>query len=610
MTQRAQVTERSGARAGWLWRTENLLAPLALALLVAVPLGEALLRKGFHAGIPGSAAISQHLVLWVCMLGAMLAAREGKLLTLFEFASFGSPAMQRVCRSAGHFGAAVISGVLAVASALFVNSERGAGGTLAFGIPLWMAQSIMPLGFAAIALRLLWRAPRRVVMLAAAAKLLGMAVVLTLLADHGDLLFWLAAAALAAVAACGAPIFAVLGGAGLLLFWHADIPIAAVALDHYRMVVNPSLPAIPLFTLAGFALASGNAPARLTQLFQALFGHFRGGVAIASVVVGAFFTALTGGSGVTILALGGVLLPLLVKARYAESDAVGLVTVSGSLGTLLAPCLPLILYAIVAQVPIGRMFAGAALPAVLMIALVAIWGARRDPRQTSVLQPFRWPRAWQAIRAAKWELGLPVVVFAALFGGFATPVEAAALTALYALFVECCIHRGIRNPARLLAVMGECGALVGGVLLILGVALGITNYCVDGQWPDRIADWAVNAIHAKWLFLLLLNLLLLLAGCVMEIWAAIVVLPPLLLPIGTAFGIDPLHLGVIFLANLELGYLTPLVGINLFYASARFDKPVMQVCRDVLPIWPVLVAGVLIVTYVPWLTTALPGWLG
>jgi len=590
----------------WWRRAEDALVAAALALLVLVPVGEALLRKVFHTGLAGSAAISQHLVLWICMLGAMLAAREGRLLTLFEFASFGGSTLQRICRGIGHFGAAVISGVLAVASALFVHTERAAGSMLAFGIPLWVAQSMMPLGFAAIALRLLWRAPRRVVMLASAAKLLGALCVLVLIAGRADMLLWLAAGLLAIVAACGAPIFAVLGGAGLLLFWHADIPIAAVALDHYRMVVNPSLPAIPLFTLAGFALASGKAPARLTELFQALFGHFRGGVAIASVVVGAFFTALTGGSGVTILALGGVLLPLLVKARYPEGDAVGLVTVSGSLGTLLAPCLPLILYAIVAQIPIGRMFAGAALPALLMIGLVAIWGARRDSRPADDLKPFDRRRAWQAIRLAKWELALPLVVFLALFGGFATPVEAAALTALYALVVECFVHRGIRGIPRLVAVMGECGALVGGVLLILGVALGLTNYFVDGQWPDRVADWAVLSIHSKWLFLLLLNALLLLAGCVMEIWAAIVVLPPLLLPIGTAFGIDPLHLGVIFLANLELGYLTPLVGVNLFYASARFNKPVLEVCRNVLPIWPVLVAGVLIVTYLPWLSTALP----
>jgi tripartite ATP-independent transporter DctM subunit len=255
------------------------------------------------------------------------------------------------------------------------------------------------------------------------------------------------------------------------------------------------------------------------------------------------------------------------------------------------------------------MFLAATLPALLMIAAVAAWGMLRDRQRATNRQRFDRQRAWRAIRAAKWELALPLVVFAGLFGGFATPVEAAAMTALYVLVVECCIHRSLLQLSRLRRVFSDCGALVGGVLLILGVALGLTNYVIDGEWPARAADWAVATIESPLLFLLLLNLLLLVAGCLMEIWAAIVVLPPLLLPIGLAFGIDPLHLGVIFLANLELGYLTPPVGVNLFYASARFDKPVLEICRDVRPLWPVLVAGVLAITYLPWLSTWLPGLL-
>jgi tripartite ATP-independent transporter DctM subunit len=366
---------------------------------------------------------------------------------------------------------------------------------------------------------------------------------------------------------------------------------------------------VPLFTLAGFTLAAGRAPQRLTRLFQALFGHFRGGVAIAAVVVGALFTALTGGSGVTILALGGVLFPLLVRARYPEGNAVGLVTVSGSLGTLLAPCLPLILYAIVARVEIVRMFLGACLPALLMIAAVAVWGARRDRRAAAALPRFSAARAWQALCLAKWDVALPVVIFLSLFGGFATPVEAAALTAFYVVAVERFVHGSLRHWRELAAVFSDCGALVGGVLLILGVALGLTNYLVDAEWPSRATEWATQSIHSRALFLLTLNGLLLLAGCLMEIWSAIVVLPPLLVPTALAFGVDPVHLGVIFLANLELGYLTPLVGINLFYASARFDKPVLEVCRDVLPLLPILVASVLAITYLPWLSTALPALL-
>ena len=582
----------------------DLLLTLVLLLLVALPLTEAALRLLAHTGIPGSPALVQHLTLIATMLGAAVAARDGKLLKLFELAAFAPEGIRSLCRAVSAAGAAFASLVLAWASAQLVASERAAGGILGLGIPLWIVESVMPLGFAAIALWMLRRAAAP-----PGHRIVGALVVAALCASapfwstHPAPLFVPGLALLAATALAGAPIFAVLGGLALLLFWHAGTPLAAAALEHYRMVVNPSLPAIPLFTLAGFLMAAGDAPRRLTFLFRALFGHFRGGVAIASVVVGAFFTALTGGSGVTILALGGVLLPLLVGARYPRRDAIGLVTVSGSLGTLLAPCLPLILYAIVARVEISRMFLGAALPALLTIAAVSIWGASRDRRPASRLRAFDARRAWAAIRVAKWDLGLPLVVFASLFGGIATPVEAAALTAVYVLLVEVGVHRSLRNWTRLTRVLSDCGALVGGVLLILGVALGLTNYLVDAEWPSRATDWVTGSIHSRWLFLLALNALLVLVGCVMEIWSAIVVLPPLIVPIGLAFGVNPVHLGVIFLANLELGYLTPLVGINLFYASARFDRPVLEVCRDVLPLLPILIAGVLAITYLPWLST-------
>jgi tripartite ATP-independent transporter DctM subunit len=591
-------------------RAEDSLLGAALLLLVGLPLAEALLRRLARTGIPGSPALVQHLTLIVTMLGAALAAREGKLLTLFELAALATPRLRALCRAVGGLGAALVALLLVAASAQLIASEREAGGVLAFGIPVWLVQCCMPVGFALLAVRLWARAAAsgraRAATLVLLLAVLGSAPAW---AAHADFWFLPGAVLLALSALAGAPIFAILGGAALLLFWREGTPLAAVALEHYRMVVNPSLPAIPLFTLAGFALAAGRAPARLTRLFRALFGHVRGGVAIATVVVGAFFTALTGGSGVTILALGGVLLPLLVAARYPEKDAVGLVTVSGSLGTLLAPCLPLVLYAIVARVDIAHMFSGAALPALLMIAAVALWGARRDRRAAAALRPFSARRAWHAVRIAKWDLGLPLVVFLGLFGGFATPVEAAALTALYVLAVERLAHGGLRTWGSLSAVLRECGALVGGVLLILGVALALTNYLVEAEWPSRATDWALQTIHSRWLFLLALNALLLIVGCLMEIWSAIVVLPPLIVPIGLAFGIDPVHLGVIFLANLELGYLTPLVGINLFYASARFNKPVLEVCRDVLPLWPILIAGVLAITYLPFLSTWLPGLL-
>jgi C4-dicarboxylate transporter, DctM subunit len=594
------------ALAGALRRAENLLLTLALAALVALPLAEALLRKLLHAGVPASAQLVQHLTLVITMLGAAAAARDGRLLTLFEFASLAGPRVRALCRPLGHWTAAAVTALLLLASLQFVASERAAGTQLAPGVPRWTVQLIMPVGFAMIMARLWWRAGTSAALrIAGAALLAGLLAAALLWQPDAASWFVPAALALAAAALAGAPIFAILGGLGLLLFWRQGAPVAAVALDHYRMIVNPSLPAIPLFTLAGFALAAGRAPERLARLFQAWFGHFRGGVAIASVVVGAFFTALTGASGVTILALGGVLLPLLTRAQYRERDAIGLVTVSGSAGTLLPPCLPIVLYAIVAKVSILKMFLGALLPALLIIGSVAAWGARRDPRARSSLAPFDARRAWRAIGTAKWDLALPLVVFGSLFGGFATPVEAAALTALYVVAVEIVVHGSLRDWHHLTDIVSQCAALVGGVLLILGVALGLTNYLVDVEWPDRAVEWVTRSIHSQWLFLLALNGLLLLVGCVMEIWAAIVVLPPVLVPLGIAFGLNPVHLGVIFLANLELGYLTPLVGVNLFYASARFDKPILEVCRDALPLIPVLALGVLAITYLPWLSTAL-----
>jgi tripartite ATP-independent transporter DctM subunit len=586
---------------------EDGLLVLALAAIVLLPLAEIVLRKVLNTGIAGSAALVQHLTLVASMIGAAIAAREGKLLTLFSLASLLGPHARPVERFAGNTFAAAVSGFLAIASLQLVAAERAAGSILTHQIPIWVVQSVLPAGFVLIAFRLAWRAAA-----GAGARAAALGVVIALLATsplwvaHAALWFYPTLMLLIACALMGAPVFAILGGVALFLFSQQGAPIASVSLDHYRLVVNPTLPAVPLFTLAGFILAAGGAPARLTGLFQALFGHFRGGVAIAAVVVGAFFTAFTGASGVTILALGGLLLPLLVAARYGERDALGLVTSVGSLGVLLPPCLPLVLYAIIAKVSIERMLLGALLPGIFMMAIAAWWGMRRDRRSPAAIAPFDRDKAMLAARAAKWDLALPVVALAGLLGGLATPVEAAALTAFYAFIAEAFIHGDLRGHRRWLAVTTECGALVGGVILILGVALGLTNYLVDIQLPEKAVTWATQTIHSKWVFLLALNALLLVVGCLMDVFSAIVVVAPLVVPIGLAFGVDPVHLGVIFLANLEIGYLTPPVGVNLFYASSRFGKPITEVCRSVAPLLPILALGVLAITYAPWLSTALP----
>jgi C4-dicarboxylate transporter, DctM subunit len=597
----------NASQTSWLRRLENGLICLALAALVVLPLAEIVLRATFKTGISGSNAVVQHMTLVIGMLGGAVAARENRLLGLSTGSAFLTGRLKAGAALFSGAVAAAISLFLGVASYQFVLTEREAGSILAYNVPVWVIQSVMPIGFGLVAVRLLYHAGESWKFRALAAALTGLLMLVAVRPPISPTeAVTPALIGLLVATALGSPVFATLGGAALILFWGADLPIASIPLDHYRLVINPSLPTIPLFTLAGYFLAEGGASQRLVRVFQALFGQFRGGPAIVTALVCAFFTSFTGASGVTILALGGLLMPILLTAGYPPKSALGLLTGAGSLGLLFPPCLPLILYAIVAKISIEEMFLGGVVPGILMVALTAWWGMTQGPKTTANRRSFGLEEAKTAIWNAKWELLLPAVAFAALFGGVATPVEAAALTALYAWVVETFIYGDLKVFRDAPRVMTECGLLVGGVLLILGVALGFTNYLVDAQIAERAVEWVTGSIHSRWVFLLLLNMFLLVVGCLMDIFSAIVVVVPLIVPIGAAFGIDPIHLGIIFLANLELGYLTPPVGMNLFLASYRFSKPLSEVSRSIIPILLVLLAGVLCITYVPWLTTALP----
>jgi tripartite ATP-independent transporter DctM subunit len=391
---------------------------------------------------------------------------------------------------------------------------------------------------------------------------------------------------------------------------HDGITPATILIETYSLSVSPTLPAIPLFTLAGFLLAEGHASERLLRVFRALFGWIPGGTAVVCAVLCSFFTVFTGGSGVTILALGGVLFPALLKDGYREKFALGLLTASGSLGLLLPPALPLILYAVVAQIPIEDIFIGGILPGILLTAMVAAWGVREGIVSRAGRYPFRAREAVDATWAAKWELAMPALVLVAMFSGLATAVEAAALTALYALVVQAFVHRDLSIRKDLLRAFTECVTVIGGVLIILGVAQGFTSYLVGAQVPATLVEWVRGHIESRLMFLLVLNVFLLAVGWLMEIFAAIVVVVPLIVPLGAAFGIHPVHLGIIFIANLELGFLTPLVGLNIFLASYRFKRPILEVCVAALPMMAILGIGVLVITYVPWLTTGLLALLG
>ncbi|MGE5247176.1 MAG: TRAP transporter large permease, partial [Verrucomicrobiota bacterium] len=438
----------------------------------------------------------------------------------------------------------------------------------------------------------------------AAAALAGVAFVASgWMLDSGPFLASLAVLAVSVV--LGAPLFVALGGLAVLLFRHADVPLAAISAEIYRLVTSPTLPTIPLFAFAGYILTVGNVSRRLVRFFRALVGWMPGGIAVVTVFVCTFFTTFTGASGVTIVALGGILLPALLEEGYPERFSLGLLTSSGSLGMLFPPCLPVILYGVVAGIAVDKMFLGGALPGVFLSVIMAAWAVRGGVRARARRTPFSARELGAAAWAAKWDLLLPVIVLAGIFGGFATIVEAAALTVLYAVLVETLVHREV--PTRTL--LGEAGTestrLIGGFLLLLAAATGLTGYMVDAGVPQAILEWVRSAIHSRFTFLLILNGFLLLIGGFMHVFSAIVVVVPIIAPLAASFDIHPVHLGVIFLANLELGFLMPPVGMNLFMSAYRFRRPFGEVCLSAVPFLLLLLAGVLVITYVPWIATAL-----
>ncbi|MBT7866402.1 MAG: TRAP transporter large permease subunit, partial [Opitutales bacterium] len=396
------------------------------------------------------------------------------------------------------------------------------------------------------------------------------------------------------------------------------IAVSTQAQTLYSFIRNPLLVTLPLFTLAGYFLAQGDSSKRLIRLIQSVFGGVRGGAVIVTVIVCAFFTTFTGASGVTILALGGLLMPVLQSAGYSERSSIGMLTGTGSLGVLFPPCLPLILYAVVAtntqlvSLSLKDVFLGGAIPGTLLVLMTIGWGMWNQPKFEGEHSPLDWNEIGKAFTGALGELMLPILTLFALFSGYATPVEAASVSAFYAFLLYLVDARWVRKVnirTELPQMVSECGLLVGGVLLILGVAMGLTDYLIFAMIPDQMVEWAQATIESKYVFLLALNGALILVGCLMDIFSAIIVIVPLIVPLGVVFGIHPVHLGIIFLANLQLGYLTPPIGMNLFLASYRFGKPMSEVIRASFPLLIVFAIGVLLITYVPFLTTWLPNLL-
>ena len=588
--------------------SEKAVAVAAMSLMALLPVAELVARYTGLSGVPGSTVFVQHLTLWVAFLGAALAASSNRLLSI-SANTFLPEKWAVPVKVLGSGLTAAIAAALCWASYQFVLSQAEGGAILALGIAKWVVQLVMPAGFLLIAIRaVLGAGPRAAQKIAAALFLLIPLALYFAPPSQGPTLLWIGIPAILASAVLGLPIFATLGGIALLLFWNAGLPVASVPVETYRLVASPVLPSLPLFTLAGYLLVEGGAAARLLRVYTSLFGWLPGGLAITTAVGCAIFT--WAGSGVTILSMGGLLLPMLVKARYPERFSIGLINGSGSLGLLFPPSLPVILYGIYSQTAISTLFVAGFVPGLMMVAMVSAWGVLQAVKSGAERASFSVTEARKAIWDAKWEIAVPFIVLIGLFGGFGTLVEAGAITVVYCFVVECLVSPGFSVRRDFPRLTLECVTVVGGVLMIIGVAVGLTSYLVAADVPTMLIGWVDAHIQSRYVFLLLLNLVLLVSGTFMDVFSAIIVMVPLITPLGARFGIDPVQLGIIFLANLELGYLTPPIGMNLCLSAYRFKQPMTTVYRATLPVYLILLPGVLLITYVPALTLLPVKWLG
>ena len=621
--------------------TGNVSVIAVVLAMIALPVGSIIGRRLFGQAVPGSAVLVQHLTLWVGFLGALLATRFGEHLHLstLEVVPAGWPrrAAQIFTRSVS----AAVCAVLAYASAKLVRAEMEGSRFLAGDIPFWWSMVVMPVACGSMAVVFAWRADRdaprkwrwaqRGVALGLAALVLllgeamvpdpsgwplaplgalgkavsgassGLAAVLGRAATPAVLVWPMGLAVLLAFL-LGSPVFVAMAGLAMILFLHDGTPVAAVPTQTFTLVSSPTLAAVPLLTVAGYVLAEGGAARRLVRAYKGLFGWMPGGVAVMAVFVCAVFTTFTGASGVTILALGGLVLPMLLEDGYPEGFSIGVVTAAGSLGLLFPPSLPVILYAVVAQTPIDHLFIGGFIPGMIMILLVSAYGVLVGVKARAPREPFRPREALRSLWEAKWDLGLPAVVVLAVVSGWATIVEASAIAAAYSLVVEMAVFKELSPLDDLPRVLLHAATLVGSVLILLGVALGLTSWFVDAEVPGRLVEWMTTHVRSPALFLLALNVVLLFLGSVLEIYSAIVVLAPLVAPLGQAYGIDPVHLGLIVTCNLALGLFTPPIGATLFVASRIANVGVLAITRAMIPLFVVSLIALALVTYV----TALP----
>jgi len=546
----------------------------------------------------------QHLTLYIGFSGAIIASRRNKLLSLSNSLLFNNEDQIDWSNIIAKITTIFIVIVLSLGAWNLVMIEMEFPVDIAPFLPRWVALLIMPVGFATISLHMIHNSysklKNRIVLL----LIITLTIILfqwEFLRDINFLPYLLIGAILFSLFK-GAPIFIGLGGLALLFFWRDWTPISAISAETYRIVVSPTLSTIPLFTLAGYILAESKASERLVVLFRALFGWIPGGTPIVLVLLCGFFTALTGGSGVTILALGGLLMPVLIKEGYSKVFSLGLITVAGSLGLLFPPSLPLIIYGVTAGISIKSVFLAGIVPGLIRVGMIGGWAVWQGKVQSVTRHNFNIGKIISALKDARWEAIIPVLVLFGIFGGYTTLVETAALISIYVFVVEFFIYKDLKYND-LQKIILDCSTLIGGVLIILGVAMGLTSYLVDAQIPMHLLEWVKSTISSKFIFLLMLNIFLLAVGCLMDIFSAIIIVVPLITPLGAYFGIDPIHLAIIFIANLELGFLTPPVGMNLFLSSYRFEEPMSNIYKSTLPFFLVMLLSVIAITYIPILST-------
>ncbi len=605
---------------------EDLIGGVCLLALALVPVIEIVLRKISGSGLIWSTGFLTHVVVWVAWVGGITASREDVHLSLSSSAEPEGRFWKNIDVMKGVTVTAV-NMAFAVASASFLVRGFGPGETVGV-LPIRLILIILPIGYLSMSLRALWRPREKASPWLALGLFLGIvfswvSIVNLLEVAFPDLPFafydsqevfwsifrwlrWPLIAALIFLGVRGLPIYVMLGGTALFLFSGNWGMLATLPNEAYNLLTGNMIPAIPLFTITGYLLSESSSGKRLVRFFRAALGWLPGGLAVVAVVACAYFTTFTGASGVTILALGGLLASVLVESKqYGEDFSRGLITSSGSVGLLFPPALPIIMYGVVAQISIKDMFLGGLLPGILLVVALSTMGIVRAARNKSERIPFVFREFRLAFNSALGDLLLPVILLVSYFTGLTTVVETSALAVVYTLLLTLVTKE--LSLDLISRVLRRGVPVIGGVLVILAMAKGLSYFIVDAQVPTMLTAFFRDHISSRFVFLILLNLALLITGTLMDIYSAILVVAPLIVPLGALYGVHPVQLGVIFLANLQLGYLTPPVGMNLFLASYTFNEPMSRVYRQVVPFLLVLIVAVLLITYVPWFSLALLG---